>query len=61
MFAFDPKETSIIILPLAGGGGHFPQVAVKLELHEVARHGEPNLPPHRPIKAPERTPLARMR
>jgi len=33
----------------------------RLELHEVARRGEPNLPPYRPIKAPGRTPLARMR
>ena len=33
----------------------------RLELHEVARRGEPNLPPYRPIKAPESTLLARMR
>jgi hypothetical protein len=37
----DPKETSII-LPQAEGGGYFPQVAVKLELHEAASH----LPPY---------------
>src|SRR4051794_25821040 len=29
----------------------------RFELHEVACHGEPNLPPYRPIKAPGRTPL----
>jgi hypothetical protein len=61
MFAFDLKETSIIILPKQGAAAISRKLAVKLELHEVARHGEPNLPPYRPIKAPESTPLARMR